>query len=155
MTSPRGSVDLYNVDASGAPTRFVEGWAYEPGFDGYNEVHVWEFSDKGEALRVIGSGTANLPRPDVATVFPDAPRNCGFKVELTRDGSRNVVVFAIDAPGTLGSNANLTGAPKAVVVPKAPAPPPTPTPAPASSVSAWSRVISLANQISDIGEDNV
>jgi len=168
MTSPKGHVDLYAETDDGKPSQYVEGWAYEPGFDGYNEIHIWEFSDKGEALRVIGTGTADQSRPSVAAVFPDAPVKCGFKVKLTQTGNRNIVVFAIDAPGTLGSNTNLTGSPRAVTVPSAPAPAPTPTPTPTRrapepvaapdatpAVKAWSRIISLANQISDIGEDNV
>ncbi len=92
---PFGSVDapVPNSQLSGAIT--VTGWAFDDA--GVSKVEVLVDG------AIAGSATYGTARPDVATVWPHAPTNCGYQFSLNTSGYANgphtIAVRVTDASG--------------------------------------------------------
>jgi hypothetical protein len=92
--SPTGSFD--NVWAVGG-TVTVGGWAFDPDSAAPTAVHVYVDST-GYAY------TADIERPDIASVYPAYGANHGFGISVPASGgTHNVCVYAINTAG-LGAN---------------------------------------------------
>lgn len=98
--SPFGSVDQI-VDDSAAGTLRLVGWAKDPESAESLKVQVTEDG------RFLGTYNANVARPDVAAVVPDAGPNHGFNITLQRaaltEGSR-LCVYGVNVGPTGGNS---------------------------------------------------
>jgi len=91
----------------GKGTVTVNGWAFD--WDKVSAslgIHVYVGGPAGSGAEGHGNGVANLSRPDVNNVHRGAGNNHGYTytVNTSKRGSQTVYVYAINAPGTPGSN---------------------------------------------------
>jgi uncharacterized protein YkwD len=98
---PEGSLEAATVTFSpGRASVTVSGWAYDRDAPrAAVDVHVYVSGG------FAGSATANLTRWDVAATYPDAGPDHGYTLTVAaQPGDHDVCVFAINAPGTAGTN---------------------------------------------------
>ncbi|KGM01257.1 hypothetical protein Q760_02750 [Cellulomonas cellasea DSM 20118] len=82
-----GNVDLVTPRSGGAT---IQGWALQPGEQAPNKVHLYVDGAWGGQL------TANVPRADVAAVYPAEGPNHGFAANLTLgEGPHDVCAYGI------------------------------------------------------------
>jgi len=96
--TPRGNLDVLEA---GNGTIKIRGWAYDPdNTSAALGIHVYADGN------FVAGFTANKSRPDVNTEFPGAGNNHGFDEEyaINLRGTHTIAVYAINAPGTPGSN---------------------------------------------------
>jgi hypothetical protein len=86
------------------------GWTVDPDSDVPLDVHLLV-----DDTTTIDVPVAEVPRPDLATRFPDYAQGHGFDVTLDLpDGTHKVCAFGMNAPDTVGGN-NLLGCRSVVV----------------------------------------
>jgi uncharacterized protein YkwD len=95
---PTGSFD--GVSQTGEGTATASGWAFDPDTTATIDVHVYVNGRWG------GSTRASSSRPDVGRVFPQYGPDRGWTIQLggLPAGTHQVCAYAINAPGTSGSN---------------------------------------------------
>jgi len=101
--NPIGCAD--SVTVSGG-TVSVSGWALDgDAVDKYVDIHAYIGGPAGQGI-LLGSTTANQPRPDVDEVFPGVGASHGFTASWNTDlyGSQTVYLYVINSQGTAGGN---------------------------------------------------
>ncbi len=95
--TPFGSLDSASSPRAGVVR--VAGWAIDPEVASAIEIHVYVDGRWGTRA------TANTSRPDVGRVYPAWGSLHGYVIELaTTKGPHQVCAYAINAPGTVGTN---------------------------------------------------
>jgi hypothetical protein len=102
--APRhAAVGAFDGVASGPQGTFAWGWALD--YDTPAAISV-RLSVNGGTPRTV---VADQVRPDIGAAFPAYGSAHGFRVELEglADGTHDVCVTALNAPGTIGASSNL------------------------------------------------
>lgn len=100
---PLGALDVVDVPRDGSGVH-VRGWAFDPNSARASlDVHVYL---GGPAPRMVGSGLADQPRPDVEAAFPSIGNDHGydFTVPHTTGGGQDICTYALNWEGTPGTN---------------------------------------------------
>jgi uncharacterized protein YkwD len=96
-SSPIGAFDAVSSPSAGRVR--VSGWAFDLDSPAFIDVHIYIDGRWG------GMTTTGSNRVDVAGVYPSWGSGRGYNAELSAArGSRRVCVYAINAPGTPGTN---------------------------------------------------
>ena len=118
--SPVGNLDAV-TSPSGGKIR-IQGWSFDPNVPTVGlGVHAYVGGPAGAAgAEGHDVGVGSTARPDVANAYPGVGDHQGYDLTFTtaRTGNLSVYVYAINAPGTAGSNVFLGS--KAVAVEPAP-----------------------------------